>query len=429
MFERIITKQQFDTIFAGRHNSENCKRGIEALTYENFITAAGYYPEFGTESPDHDLNVREVAAFLGQISQETTGWWRGQQYNWGLCFIEEVSCVGEPSPCLYSYRQAGGDFPPVPGQSYHGRGAIQISWNYNYGQLSEVLYGDKNTLLNNPDLLAQDGVLAFRASLWFWMTPQPPKPSAHDVMIQVLTECTEQGHRNGFGLTTNIINGGLECGAGSAYLHQEGQKVYNRIQYFKVICEILGCSIGDHLRCDDQIPFNGGVNCRQVPKDGSVTDPDPKPNPNPSSSPASPEPVPTSSDAPPELPSSGCECHGLPTVDRSFDTWCMGGANPSLNYFPLCDNYPTFCQLRCASDAGEQPHPTTTTTTTATFLVTTTPTTESPAPNPGVDPIQPGQCVCRGHDPAYNTWCMGNAVPELNRFPLCDAYPNFCVKV
>jgi hypothetical protein len=35
---------------------------------------------------------------------------------------------------------------------------------------------------NNPDAVAADPVLAFRTALWFWMTPQSPKPSAHDVM-------------------------------------------------------------------------------------------------------------------------------------------------------------------------------------------------------------------------------------------------------
>lgn len=37
-------------------------------------------------------------------------------------------------------------------------------------------------LLNQPDLVAQDAVLAFKTALWFWMTPQFPKPSCHDVM-------------------------------------------------------------------------------------------------------------------------------------------------------------------------------------------------------------------------------------------------------
>lgn len=32
--------------------------------------------------------------------------------------------------------------------------------------------GDKNILLKNPEMVAQDGALAFKTGLWFWMTPQ-----------------------------------------------------------------------------------------------------------------------------------------------------------------------------------------------------------------------------------------------------------------
>ncbi|RXI09755.1 hypothetical protein DVH24_030254 [Malus domestica] len=47
------------------------------------------------------------------------------------------------------------------------------------------------------------------------MTEQKPKPSSHDVMVglYVPTEADVAANRTvGFGLVTNIINGGLECG-------------------------------------------------------------------------------------------------------------------------------------------------------------------------------------------------------------------------
>nr|XP_051229764.1 uncharacterized protein LOC127347637 [Lolium perenne] len=34
-------------------------------------------------------------------------------------------------------------------------------------------------LLNNPDLVAADAVVSFRAALWFWMALQADKPSSH----------------------------------------------------------------------------------------------------------------------------------------------------------------------------------------------------------------------------------------------------------
>lgn len=60
-----------------------------------------------------------------------------------------------------------------------------MSWNYNYGQFSAgAFYGaltDKSILLNDPGKVASDGILAFESALWFYMTPQSPKPSMHDV--------------------------------------------------------------------------------------------------------------------------------------------------------------------------------------------------------------------------------------------------------
>jgi basic endochitinase B len=51
-------------------------------------------------------------------------------------------------------------------------------------------------------------------ALWFWMTEQLPKPSAHDVMVgrwSPTNEDTIAARAPGL-VTVNIINGGLECG-------------------------------------------------------------------------------------------------------------------------------------------------------------------------------------------------------------------------
>lgn len=56
--------------------------------------------------------------------------------------------------------------------------------SYNYIQAGAALGFDG---LNSPDLVAQDPVLAFKTAVWFWMTPQSPKPSCHDVMTGLYT--------------------------------------------------------------------------------------------------------------------------------------------------------------------------------------------------------------------------------------------------
>jgi len=66
-------------------------------------------------------------------------------------------------------------------------------------------------LLKNPDLVHTDSFTVFTSALWFYMTPQSPKPSIHDVAsgFMVPTDADKAaGITAGFGATTNIINGG-----------------------------------------------------------------------------------------------------------------------------------------------------------------------------------------------------------------------------
>lgn len=39
---------------------------------------------------------------------------------------------------IIAQQQLGDGNPCVPGKSYHGRGPMQLSWNYNYGQVGQV---------------------------------------------------------------------------------------------------------------------------------------------------------------------------------------------------------------------------------------------------------------------------------------------------
>ncbi|NSL90137.1 hypothetical protein ECE50_025100 [Chitinophaga sp. Mgbs1] len=208
--------------------------GFNDPTWSNnaIITQNMDYATFANEG-DLAARKRELVAFLANISQETTGGWPtapGGQYSWGLYFREEQGYEGTSN---VGYRDETNTlYPPAPGKSYHGRGPIQLSYNYNYGQASELLFGDKNVLLANPEKVIQDGVIAFQTGLWFWMTPQYPKPSCHDVMIPgkwTPTAAQLAGNlKPGFGATVNIINGGVECGGA-----QENTKVLSRIAHFQ----------------------------------------------------------------------------------------------------------------------------------------------------------------------------------------------------
>ncbi|KAI9107811.1 hypothetical protein K1719_021147 [Acacia pycnantha] len=238
----IISNDTFEKMLMHRDDAACPARGF--YTYVAFLEAAKSFPAFAATG-DAATNKREAAAFLGQTSHETTGGrtsaLRGP-YAWGYCIKEEQV------PC--NYCAPSEEYPCAPGKQYYGRGPIQLKWNYNYGQAGTAL---KEDLLNNPDLVATDPVLSFQAALWFWMTPQSPKPSCHDVITGRWTPSAadkEAGRLPGYGMVTNIINGGQECGIG------QDTRVENRIGYFKTYCDILDVGYGDNLDCHSQKPFD-----------------------------------------------------------------------------------------------------------------------------------------------------------------------------
>ena len=84
------------------------------------------------------------------------------------------------------------------------------------------------------------------------MTPQGNKPSSHDVIIGKWTPSaadTAAGRIPGYGVITNIINGGIECG------HGQDSRVADRIGLYKRYSDILGVNYGKNLDCYNQKPF------------------------------------------------------------------------------------------------------------------------------------------------------------------------------
>ena len=73
-------------------------------------------------------------------------------------------------------------------KGYYGRGPIQLSWNYNYGPAGSSIGFDG---LNNPETVATDPIISFRAALWFWMN------NVHSIILS----------GQGFGATIRAING------------------------------------------------------------------------------------------------------------------------------------------------------------------------------------------------------------------------------
>jgi chitodextrinase len=91
--------------------------------------------------------------------------------------------------------------------------------------------GNASILLKNPSLVA-DSWLNLASAIWFFLTPQAPKPAMLHVIDRTWVPSEREraaGIGYGFGTTINVINGGIECGEQNK---DKGQPV-NRIRYWE----------------------------------------------------------------------------------------------------------------------------------------------------------------------------------------------------
>ena len=222
--------------------------------------------DFGSflAAPAENDRLRELAAFLANVTQETAHGDGNERRLGGLYYNEELAHAGSTGQNYWAYAYGAPPGTPHPlgpaqtGHSYHGRGPIQLSWNYNYGQASAVIYGEMMTLLTDPNRILQDGVLGWKTAIWFWMTPQSPRPSCHQVITGGWTGSWTPSAQDlatgqtkvGFGHTIMVINGGLEGDSS-----ETDGRILGRTSSYRRIAERLGANIaGEKV---DTLGMNG----------------------------------------------------------------------------------------------------------------------------------------------------------------------------
>ena len=233
----LLSKGLYEKMFPHHH---------PLYTYEAFIKAAAGFPLFAADG-DPSVRKRELAAFFAHIAHETGNGGpgaKGGPYAWGLYYTEEQACLD--GHCTQYNTGGTSPYRPVAGKSYYGRGPLQLTYAYNYGLAGKEL---GLPLLERPELVSSDGVIAFRTALWFWMGAQKPKPSCHDVLCgkwQPAAEDLRLGRRPGFGMTINIINGGIECNNPAPSVREQREE---RIGFYKWFAALLQVAVEKDCDC------------------------------------------------------------------------------------------------------------------------------------------------------------------------------------
>ncbi len=204
----LLTEAQFNGMFPQRS---------PFYSYAGLVAAADATAGFAKEGST-ETKKREIAALLANGQHESDQYKATREYN----------------TANYDHYCDRGNttYPCAANQQYYGRGPIQLSWNYNYGEAGKFIGVD---LLNNPDLVATDSKIAWQTMMWFWMKSSKAGFTAHTSIVN------ETASSGGFGMTINVINGGIECGKGGKGVQEQ---VKSRIDYYNKILGILGVTAG-----------------------------------------------------------------------------------------------------------------------------------------------------------------------------------------
>ncbi|AJC48468.1 hypothetical protein IB642_03290 [Allofrancisella guangzhouensis] len=247
-------------------------------TVESALKEKDRVNNFAVTGNDLD-NLRQIAAFFAHMTTETGGS-DGYQSNISAAYafsaVQEGNC-GNGDDCeqyKVTSQPSGGNFPQwqkYTNENYYGRGGKQLTYWENYEYYSQALYGDFR-LLENPGLLVEGdkqyspGEYGLTTSLAYLLLryhdncqtletrdknnnpivnancgPYYPsvdfdKPSMIEAFgeensIQTFRSkqwitLSDKYGKPGFGLSINLINGGVECRADMTY------QAMNRINFY-----------------------------------------------------------------------------------------------------------------------------------------------------------------------------------------------------
>lgn len=260
--ERLLTANDWQLLFPMRDAS---------YSYTRFLQAVAKFPaicgDYGDGRNADAICSKGLATMFAHFVQETGAHDPGsptQQWRQGLYFLREAGCSDSGTACGYNAECSPstwqgqtwpcGRNPDGSFKKYYGRGAKQLSYNYNYGPFSLAMFGTVRTLLDKPELVS-DTWLNLASATFFYVYPQPPKPSMLHVVDGTWKPNAADMAANlsaGFGATINIINGGIECNSGT-----DKPQAANRIGYYREMAKffVVPVPATESLGCATQKPF------------------------------------------------------------------------------------------------------------------------------------------------------------------------------
>ncbi|KAF4654205.1 hypothetical protein FOL47_010094 [Perkinsus chesapeaki] len=258
--KRVLPKENFTALFTHANQGKGIHDGLR-YTYEKFLQAVAKYPYFcndaaGKADSDSldDICRTELATLFAHFAQETGERAPPNEDFWleALWFFEENGCT--PTACQYCDADSSKNwFKCRDGVGYWGRGALQLSWNFNYGPFSIAMHGNASVLLDNPGLIIEDWQI-FASAIYFYMTPSGLFPSMHDVVTghwKPNQHDIDQHRIPGFGVTTLIVNGFIECGKG-----EESYQSKSRMTYYHNFMNYFGVTPEGQDGCAEMKPFD-----------------------------------------------------------------------------------------------------------------------------------------------------------------------------
>lgn len=190
--------------------------------------------------------VYNFAGFLANAAHETVnflymtelGGYSPGPTNWSTNGQGKFS--GSYAGCQVPYGGTGTN-------CYYGRGALQISHDYNY-----KVYDTGNGVYANPDKILGSGApnftnnLLFDSAVWFWSDDSTGLQALRPVDGFKAASSTYAAS-DPFGQSIKVINGGIECGpnpaGGATAIAERNDRIAKFISYLPTIAKAAGVQL------------------------------------------------------------------------------------------------------------------------------------------------------------------------------------------